>query len=92
MPGNWNISIPGIGAEKLILAMRNLCISSGAACASAQQGPSHVLKAMGLSDERCHGSLRFGLGRFTTETEINEAVEMVTNALGKIRHSGENPN
>ena len=92
LPGNWNISIPGIGAEKLILAMRNLCISSGAACASAQQGPSHVLKAMGLSDERCHGSLRFGLGRFTTETEINEAVEMVTNALGKIRHSGENPN
>ena len=87
LPGNWNISIPGVGAEKLILAMRNLCISSGAACASAQQGPSHVLKAMGLSDQRCHGSLRFGLGRFTTEKEVLSAAAQVASAVQQIRSS-----
>ena len=87
LPGNWNISIPEIGAEKLILSMRSLSISSGAACASAQQGPSHVLKAMGLSDERCHGSLRFGLGRFTTEKEVLSAAAQVASAVQQIRSS-----
>jgi cysteine desulfurase len=77
LPGNWNISIPGIGAEAMMLGMRDLAISSGAACASANMGPSHVLKAMGLADERCHGSLRFGLGRFTADEDIQEAIKMV---------------
>ena len=85
LPGNWNISIPGIGAEKLILAARSLCISSGAACASAQQGPSHVLKAMGFSDDRCHSSLRFGLGRFTTADEVTRAANQVQLAIEKIQ-------
>jgi cysteine desulfurase len=80
LPGNINISIPGIGAERIMLCMRDLAISSGAACASAQTGPSHVLKAMGHSDERCHGSLRFGLGRFTSEEDIQRAIKMVEKA------------
>jgi cysteine desulfurase len=87
LPGNWNISIPGIGAERLMLGMRDLAISSGAACASAQTGPSHVLKAMGHSDERCHGSLRFGLGRFTTEQEVTRAINMVGDAYGRLRNT-----
>lgn len=89
LPGNWNISIPGIGAERLMLGMRDLAISSGAACASAQTGPSHVLKAMGHSDDRCHGSLRFGLGRFTTEHEVVRAIKMVGEAYGLLQNTNQ---
>ncbi|MBT6177106.1 MAG: aminotransferase class V-fold PLP-dependent enzyme [Deltaproteobacteria bacterium] len=84
LPGNWNISIQGVGAERLMLSMRDLAISSGAACATAQTGPSHVLKAMGHTDERCHGSLRFGIGRFNTENEVSLATQMVAKAYAQL--------
>lgn len=85
LPGNLNISIPGLGAERMMLEMRELAISSGAACSSAQNGPSHVLQAMGHGIARCHESLRFGLGRFTTQEELERAVQAVARAYGALK-------
>jgi len=66
IPGNLNLSFEGIGAEALMETMPDLALSSGSACTSASVEPSYVLRALGLSDERAAGSVRIGLGRFTT--------------------------
>ena len=64
---------------------KNIAVSSGSACTSALVEPSYVLKALGLSDERANASLRFGLGRFTTEEQINYAIKEITVSVQKLR-------
>lgn len=87
LPNNLNLSIAGVDSNTLILALPELAISSGSACASAHAGPSHVLRALGRPDT--DGSLRFGLGRETTEADIDAAALMVRAAIERLR--GENP-
>jgi cysteine desulfurase len=86
LAGNLNVSIPGIEAETLVLSVgESLAISSGAACAEAGGKGSHVLRALGLPDERVYSSLRFGLGRYTTEAEVDSAALIVHAAVARAR-------
>jgi cysteine desulfurase len=85
LPGNLHLSFDGVEGDALLLALRDVALSSGAACASATLQPSHVLRAIGVSDERAHGSLRFGLGRFNTGAEIDHAAERVVEAVMQLR-------
>ncbi len=85
LPGNLNVSFGNVDGEALLLAMRNLAVSSGAACTSTDSGPSHVLLALGLSEDDARSSLRFGLGRFNTAAEIDFATDRVTSAVQELR-------
>lgn len=80
-----NICFPGVNSEQLILALGNISVSNGASCSAVTSEPSHVLKAMGLSDEEALNSIRFSLGRFTTSEEIDVAIEQVLELAGKLR-------
>lgn len=80
-----NISFENIDGEKLLLSLNGLAVSQGSACTSATMEPSHVLNAMGVSDELAYASLRFGLGRFTTEDDIAFAIEKVKTAIDDLR-------
>lgn len=73
-PGHLNVRFSGVDGETLLLSLRELAVSTGSACTSASMEPSYVLKAMGVSDEDAHSSIRFSLGRFTTAENISEAV------------------
>jgi len=85
LPGNLNISLPGIESEKILTAFRKeMAISSGAACTSASSEPSHVLRAIGLQKELIHCSLRFGIGRFNTEEEIIYAAKRLNEERQRI--------
>ncbi len=86
LPGNLNLSFGYVDGEALMMAMRDIAVSSGAACTSANPEPSHVLLAMGLSEDMARASLRFGLGRFTTAEEIDFAVDSVATAVEKLRN------
>ncbi|HMB90532.1 MAG TPA: cysteine desulfurase family protein, partial [Rhodothermales bacterium] len=81
LPQTSNITFPGVPSDKLVLALRDLAVSTGSACSSGANKPSHVLKAMGLSDEQARASLRFSLGRFTTDDEIDHAIPHVVEAV-----------
>ena len=81
LPQTSNITFPGVPADKLILALRDLAVSTGSACSSGSGKPSHVLKALGLSDEQARASLRFSLGRFTTDAEIDYAIPHIVEAV-----------
>ena len=83
--GNLNISFNFVEGESLMMALRDLAISSGSACTSASLEPSYVLRALGLNDELAHSSLRITLGRFTTEEEVGYAVEKIHEAVAKLR-------
>ncbi|MEH6468673.1 MAG: IscS subfamily cysteine desulfurase [Porticoccus sp.] len=83
--GNLNISFSFVEGESLIMALKDLAVSSGSACTSASLEPSYVLRALGLDDEQAHSSIRFSMGRFTTEEEIDFAVEKVRDAVVKLR-------
>lgn len=85
LPGNLNVSFAYVEGESLIMSLKDLALSSGSACTSASLEPSYVLRALGLNDELAHSSLRFSFGRFTTEEEVDYAVEQVRNAVGKLR-------
>jgi cysteine desulfurase len=85
LPGNVNIAFDGVEAAALILATRDLAYSTGSACASATQEPSHVLRAMGVDPERAHASVRFGVGRFTTEPDVDVAVRRLTEEVHRVR-------
>jgi cysteine desulfurase len=85
LPGNLNISFADVDGEALMMAMRDIAVSSGSACSSAEPEPSHVLLAMGLDEDMARASLRFGLGRFTTTDEIDFAIESVAAAVARLR-------
>lgn len=84
-PGHLNVCFHGVDSESLMMAVRNLAISSGSACTSATVEPSFVLKAMGLSDHNAHSSLRLSLGRYTTEADIDAAIESFSEAVTRLR-------
>jgi cysteine desulfurase len=85
IPGNLNISFAGIEGESMIGAIKNIAVSSGSACTSASLEPSYVLRAIGVDEELAHTSIRFGFGRFTTEAEVDYAIECVTRAINRLR-------
>jgi len=82
---NLNISFNFVEGESLMMALRDLAVSSGSACNSASLEPSYVLSAIGLKDELAHSSLRISIGRFTTEEEVDYSIEMIREAVGKLR-------
>jgi cysteine desulfurase len=85
LPGNLNCSFSYVDGEALMMSMRDLAVSSGSACTSANPEPSHVLRALGLDDDATRASLRFGLGRFNSEEEVDFAVETVAEAVIRLR-------
>jgi cysteine desulfurase len=85
LPGNLNLSFAGVDGEALMMAMRDVAVSSGSACSSANPEPSHVLLAMGLDEDLARASLRFGVGRFNTAAEIATAIEAVAAAANRLR-------
>src|SRR5262249_10864831 len=85
LPGNLDLSFGNVDGEALLLAMGNLAVSSGAACSSTDPEPSHVLRALGLSEDAARSSLRFGLGRFNTATDVDFAIDRVVTAVKKLR-------
>ena len=85
LPDNLSVCLPGIDAEDLLAELPELALSTGAACASATQEPSPVLRALGLSDEHIQGSIRVDLGRTTTEREIDFTIERLAVAAGRLR-------
>ena len=85
VPGIINISINFVEGESLIMSLTDLAISSGSACTSASLEPSYVLRALGMNDELAHSSLRFSIGRFTTEEDVDQAIEQIRAAVEKLR-------
>ena len=85
LPGNLNLSFGNVDGEALLLAMGNLAVSSGAACTSTDPGPSHVLRALGHSEDQARSSLRFGLGRFNTAADVDIASDRVVQAVQRLR-------
>jgi cysteine desulfurase len=85
LPHVSNLSFPGVDGNSLLNALDDIAISSGSACTSASMEASHVLRALGLSDELAHSSLRFSLGRFTTDEEIAYAIEKLTHVIRQLR-------
>ncbi len=83
--GNLNVSFNFVEGESLIMAIKDLAVSSGSACTSASLEPSYVLKALGRDDELAHSSIRFTLGRFTTEAEVDYAIKLLHDKIGKLR-------
>ncbi|MES2075527.1 MAG: IscS subfamily cysteine desulfurase [Pseudomonadota bacterium] len=85
VPHNLNVSFNYVEGESLIMAVKDLAVSSGSACTSASLEPSYVLRALGRSDELAHSSIRFTIGRFTTEADIDFAVELMKTKVAKLR-------
>lgn len=85
VPGNLNVSFNFVEGESLIMALKDVAVSSGSACTSASLEPSYVLRALGRNDELAHSSLRFTIGRFTTEEEIDYTVSLIEQAVQRLR-------
>jgi cysteine desulfurase len=85
LPGNLHVSFDGVDGEALMNGLTEVAVSSGSACTSADPEPSHVLRAMGVSELRSKASVRFGLGRFTTESEIDAAIRHVCDIVSRLR-------
>jgi cysteine desulfurase len=85
LPGNLNVSFPGIDAEALLMSLPDVALSTGSACSSATVEPSHVLRAIGVPPELAHAAVRFGLGRFNTEEEIDYVASRVVDAVRRLR-------
>jgi cysteine desulfurase len=84
-PGCVNLSFAYVEGESLLMALKDIALSSGSACTSASLEPSYVLRALGADDEMAHSSIRFGIGRFTTEEEIDFVVQKVCQHVHKLR-------
>jgi cysteine desulfurase len=85
VPHNLNVSFNYVEGESLIMAIKDIAVSSGSACTSASLEPSYVLRALGRSDELAHSSIRFTIGRFTTEEDIDFTVKLLKDKVGKLR-------
>lgn len=85
VPHNLNISFNYVEGESLIMAVKGIAVSSGSACTSASLEPSYVLRALGRSDELAHSSIRFSIGRFTTEEDVDYTIELMKSKIGKLR-------
>jgi cysteine desulfurase len=85
LPGNLNISFNFVEGEGLMMAMKEVAVSSGSACTSASLEPSYVLRALGVGDELAHSSIRFGLGRFNTEEEVDYVADLVVAKVKGLR-------
>ncbi|VXC76458.1 IscS subfamily cysteine desulfurase [Massilia sp. 9I] len=85
VPHNLNVSFNYVEGESLIMAIKDIAVSSGSACTSASLEPSYVLRALGRSDELAHSSIRFTIGRFTTEEDIDFAIDLLKSKVGKLR-------
>jgi cysteine desulfurase len=85
VPHNLNISFNFVEGESLIMAIKDVAVSSGSACTSASLEPSYVLRALGRSDELAHSSIRFTVGRFTTDEEIDYTIGLVQRKIAKLR-------
>jgi cysteine desulfurase len=85
IPGNLNLSFAYVEGEGLMMGIKELSVSSGSACTSSSLEPSYVLRALGVQEEMAHTSIRFGLGRFSTEAEVDTAIEKVVAAVEKLR-------
>jgi len=85
LPGNLNISFAFVEGESLLMALKDVAVSSGSACTSASLEPSYVLRALGTGDELAHSSIRFGIGRFNTEEEIDYVIDLVVKSVEKLR-------
>tara|TARA_R110000868_G_scaffold1064_5_gene8130 strand:+ start:8640 stop:9794 length:1155 start_codon:yes stop_codon:yes gene_type:complete len=88
VPHNLNLAFSGVDGELLLLALKDLALSSGSACTSAAVEPSYVLRAIGLSDELAHGSIRLSLGRFTSEEDVVRAAEVICQVVNRLRSAG----
>lgn len=85
VPHNLNVSFAYVEGESLIMAIKDLAVSSGSACTSASLEPSYVLRALGRDDELAHSSIRFSIGRFTTEADVDFAIKLLHDKIGKLR-------
>lgn len=85
VPHNLNVSFNFVEGESLIMAIKDLAVSSGSACTSASLEPSYVLRALGRNDELAHSSIRFSIGRFTTEADVDYAIKLLQEKIGKLR-------
>lgn len=85
LPGNLNVSFADVDGEALMMSMREVAVSSGSACTSANPEPSHVLRALGLSEDQTRASLRYGLGRFNTAEEVEFAIQRTAGAVRRLR-------
>merc|ERR1711871_603499 len=84
-PGNLNLSFAYVEGESVLMAIKNIAVSSGSACTSASLEPSYVLRAIGVDEELAHTSIRFGIGRFTTEEEIDFAIDLIVREVSRLR-------
>ena len=85
LPGNLNVSFNFVEGEALMMAIKDVAVSSGSACTSASLEPSYVLRALGIGEEAAHSSIRFGLGRFTTDEEVDYVADLVIKQVNKLR-------
>ena len=85
VPHNLNVSFNFVEGESLIMGIKELAVSSGSACTSASLEPSYVLRALGRNDEMAHSSIRFSIGRYTTEADIEFAIGLMKERIGKLR-------
>lgn len=83
--GNLNFSFNYVEGESMIMAIKQMAVSSGSACTSASLEPSYVLRSLGVNEENAHSSIRLGLGRFTTEEEVDYAIEKIVTSVNKLR-------
>ena len=91
LPHNLNLCFPGLEAESMIMKMKNVACSTGSACSSANLEPSHVLKALGRDSELAHSAIRFSLGRYNTENEIDFAIKEIVNTVSLIKKKSHQP-
>ena len=85
LPGNLNISFAFVEGESLLMALKDVAVSSGSACTSASLEPSYVLRALGVGEELAHTSIRFGIGRFNTEEEVDYVTDLVVKSVSRLR-------
>lgn len=85
IPHNLNMSFNFVEGESLIMAVKDIAVSSGSACTSASLEPSYVLRALGRSDELAHSSIRFSIGRFTTQADVDYTIDLLKSKIGKLR-------